>query len=491
MTVSTTTNIINYTGDGFSLTYTYPFAMQPGNTASVLVFQTDTSGNITQLTQPTQYTVVINPAIAPNPTAIGGTVTLAVAPAVGTIITIRRTMALTQTTSLANQGTQYQPVVEGMDDYQAMLVQQLFELLGRNITVAASDPRPAALPPVAQRANLAMGFDSSGNPIAFSTAPAGVISSAMAPFVGAASITAAKLLLGYGSMANENIGALGKGIADDGAGNARVYHVVTPVSTNQSPASANHMNDYVASGTLVFTLPKLTTVFNGYELWVFCISGTSTLSPNAADNFPSAAGGASITLLAGQWARLIGDGISAWQIAMGRFAGVGSTQTRQTFTSGSGTYTTPAGCRRIFARYVGGGGASQGGGVTGTDTTFNSVTAKAGGNAGSGLGGAGGTGGAGAASLRIPGLSGTDATTAGAATGGPQVSTPLGNYGSGARGATGNPSIAGGGSAEYVELIINNPAASYTYSVGVAGTTAGGTGSANGGTGVLIVDEYY
>ena len=50
-----------------------------------------------------------------------------------------------------------------------------------------------------------------------------------------------------------------------------------------------------------------------------------------------------------------------------------ATRTVQVFTSGSGTYTTPAGCKAIWVRCVGGGG---GGGGTGTSP----AAATAGGN---------------------------------------------------------------------------------------------------------------
>lgn len=511
MTVSTTLNKIIYTADGVTTAFTFPFAVQDGGQTDIQVFTT-VAGVITQLTYGTQYTVTLNAPISPNPTGVGGTVNIISTPANGTLVTILRTMTLNQPTSLANQGTLYQPVLEASNDDLAMQVQQLNELLGRQITVAVSDSTPTALPPAAQRANLAMGFDSSGNPTAIATLPAGTVSSAMAPFVGAASIAAAKALLGYGTMANENIGAAGKGIADDGSGNARVNQTITAVATNQSPVAAQHMTNYASSGTLIFTLPKLTNVFNGYELWVFCLSGTATLSPNAADNFPGAAGGASIVLTVGQCARLIGDGVSAWQVFFGRIPGIGSTQTQQILTTGTAaTYTTPAGCRRIVARYRGGGGGGgdvgggAGAGAAGTGTTFNAVTAApgSGGNGGSnggglsGAGGAGGTGGVGAASFRAPGQAGFfggSVPATGALPGGAPGSGGPGNYGQGGAGAPVgggglNGTGAGGGAGEYVELIINNPAATYIYTVGTGGAKAGN--GVNGTAGIIIVDEYY
>lgn len=521
MTVSTTSNKIIYTSDGVTLTYTFPFAVRANGQADINVFTTTTAGVITQLTNGTQYSVTLNAAVAPNPTPVGGSVTLLIAaPASGTLITIRRAVPLTQTTSLANQGTLYQPVLEAMDDAQTMGMQQVLELQGRAIVVSVSDNAPSPLPPAAQRANLVLGFDSSGAPAAVAAAPTGTISSAMIPFVGAASIAAAKAQLGYGSMANENIGVVpnGMGIGDNGAGFARVNQFITAVSTNQSPGAGQHMINYASSGTVVITLPLLSSVFNGYELWGFCLSGTATLSPNVANNFPGLAGGVSIVLTAGQCARLIGDGATVWQIFQGHIPGVGNTQTRTTFTTGSAaTYNVPSGCRRLFVRMIGGGGgggtANTGGaGTAGGTTTFNSINANggSGGTGGStvspGLGGAGGTGGTGSATTRIPGGDGgvgafsTSSTSltwvGGAGVGGAGAFGKAGAYGGGGNGGStgslagsGGGSGGGGGAGEYVELIISLPAASYVYTVG--GSGPGGTGAAAGGGGLIMIDEYY
>jgi len=53
----------------------------------------------------------------------------------------------------------------------------------------------------------------------------------------------------------------------------------------------------------------------------------------------------------------------------------------------------------------------------------------------------------------------------------------------------------GGGEGEYAEIVIDSPAATYTYTVGAggAGGNAGSSGGAGGagGSGYIIVDEYY
>ena len=210
------------------------------------------------------------------------------------------------------------------------------------------------------------------------------------------------------------------------------------------------------------------------------------------------------------------------------FHGAKLLPTRQTFTSGSGTYTTPAGCRQIIVRAIGGGGGSGGRGATqtvnpgaGGNSSFNSIVATGGGaginNCDAGTinnsGGVGGTGGAGTATLRIAG-GGGDGGNSGV------NSQPLGGIGAFGGGGAGlnlvsatNAGVAGatnsgsgasagginqtagsaGGAGEYIEIVINNPSATYSYAVG-AGGTAGVASSVNGalgGSGVVIVDEIY
>lgn len=195
--------------------------------------------------------------------------------------------------------------------------------------------------------------------------------------------------------------------------------------------------------------------------------------------------------------------------------------TTQTFLSGSGTYTTPAGVKQLRIRLIGGGGGGAGSGAlggdggTGGDSAFNSIVATGGGG-GKGLpssllGGVGGTGGSGSASLRIDGGAGQGASTTVVLTpsggsshfGGAGVwpggsSGPGGaakaNTGGGGSGAlnTSTQSGAGGGAGEYVEIVINAPSSTYSYAVGAGG--AAGTGTAVGGvggSGVIIVEEFY
>jgi hypothetical protein len=204
--------------------------------------------------------------------------------------------------------------------------------------------------------------------------------------------------------------------------------------------------------------------------------------------------------------------------------------TRQVFTSGSGTYTTPTNCTAIRVRIKagGGGGGGSGGttgpnGAAGVDSSFGAITAIKGsggiGNAASAIaaGGAGGTGGAGTAfrqvgqaghSVIFPGVTAGWGGPGGGAGGGPSVGVASGagpgaagkaNTGGGGSGSTSagtTQPAGGGGEGEYAEFIILTPAASYAYAVGSGGAGGIGTGTAAatggaGGSGYVIVEEFY
>ena len=202
---------------------------------------------------------------------------------------------------------------------------------------------------------------------------------------------------------------------------------------------------------------------------------------------------------------------------------------RQIFTSGSGTYTTPALATWIEVELIGGGGGGGGSGSsstggtggTGGNTTFSGLTGNGGvggacgGDVNGTLGGVGGAtsggdyGFPGGGGSPCPGLdvnnepggqggngyfggggrgaNGTNAGSAGAT-----------NSGAGGGGAgqnnTADPGT-GGGAGGYANKIINGPAATYSYAVGVAGSAgAAGTGGAVGGAGaagLIIVTEHY
>lgn len=201
--------------------------------------------------------------------------------------------------------------------------------------------------------------------------------------------------------------------------------------------------------------------------------------------------------------------------------------TSQVFTSGSGTYTTPANVRTLLVLMTGGGGGGGGNGTsggggngsTGGTTSFGTslLTANGGGggqangNSGAGAGTAtggilnivGASGGGNGQTANLPGGAGGSAFFGGGAPGGNPGSvgnsapTNSGGGGGGAGGSSTNGIIAAGGgqAGGFLIGLINNPSATYSYVVGGGGSpgTAGTSGFAGGtgGSGVIIVLELY
>ncbi len=200
--------------------------------------------------------------------------------------------------------------------------------------------------------------------------------------------------------------------------------------------------------------------------------------------------------------------------------------TVQKFTSGSGTYTTSAGALYLKVRMTAGGGGGGGSGLTGGtggtggNSTFGTSLLTANGGVGGMFNAQGGSGGSPTVSspaisiLDTAGSNGGTAEQARAfAYGGSGGSNPIsgiapmsnataglsGKLGGGGAGGSGGATAiitgSGGGAGAYIEAIIPNPSATYSYAVGSggAGGTAGTSGFAGGagGNGFIEITEYY
>lgn len=214
----------------------------------------------------------------------------------------------------------------------------------------------------------------------------------------------------------------------------------------------------------------------------------------------------------------------------------GGAPTIQKFTSGAGTYTLPSNPTPLYIQVimVGGGGGGSGSGSassssnggTGGTSSFGTSLSSATGGVGGTWNGNGGTGGVANLGTGPIGTALTGGTGQGygytggggpTSAGGCGAGTPFGgaggggtagvagyagatNTGSGGGGggtttAAGIVSGTGGGAGAYVNEIISNPSATYSYGVGSAGT-AGGAGTGGfaggaGGSGYIEVREFY
>jgi hypothetical protein len=287
--------------------------------------------------------------------------------------------------------------------------------------------------------------------------------------------------------------------------------IPTTGTLNPTPLGTDLFSEYPSGGTSPLSI-QLSTIW-------------STTSSNLTPTGVTAGSYTNTNLTVGADGRItaIGNGICG--------GGGGSTTapTVQSFTSGTGNYTTPAGAVWLRVRMVGAGGGGGGSGTssggstggTGGNTTFGSsfLTANGGGGGShsSGFGSpiTGGT--ASGGDINITGGScGASSNNSAYIFGAPGASTPFGSGGAGgtpsnAGGAAANNTGAGGGASGgvsssvmaagcgtaggYLEKIITSPASTYSYAIGAAGTagSAGTSGYAGGagGSGFVVVEEHY
>jgi hypothetical protein len=309
-TVSNSVSSVTIAGNASQTVFPFNFIGVAPNDIAVIF--TDAAGNQTTIAQG-QYTLSLNAALPGNIWGIGGSVTypLVGSPiANGTTLTIARTVPNTQTVS-SNQGQAFPTAVEGGLDLLAMQIQQL-SVTGRVLESSPADTCSSLgfLPNAVQRANQVLGFDGTGcNPVAVSTLPAGVVSSAMQPVVNAASLAAGRTAFGLGALATEGIGAA---LQDDGASNARVNFGTVQDATSQSVIASFHLTQRFATAAATYTLPLSSTLWNGFGFWVTALNARVTLSPNAADSFSGMSSGGAFILLQGQNAFVTTNATGTW-----------------------------------------------------------------------------------------------------------------------------------------------------------------------------------
>lgn len=248
---------------------------------------------------------------------------------------------------------------------------------------------------------------------------------------------------------------------------------------------------------------------NGSNSNTVAISGGVTTSSYTI-TLPVAAGSS------GQYVTTTGSGTLAFSTP--------TAPTTQVFTTGSGTYTTPANVRYIKVRMVGGGGGGSGGGTTGSgaggnggNSTFGTALLSCTGGSGASTVTGGGGGASSGGFFNISGGQGGGSVNSsvearggsggisffggapGASRGGTAGSTVAANTGSG--GGGGGTVVAsalagaGGGAGGYLEAFISSPSATYAYAVGATGSagSAGtsGTAASAGAAGLILVEEFY
>lgn len=179
-------------GNSANVTWPYNFLI-PAAADLVVTLVDIASGNSTVLA-PSVYTVT------GLGNANGGAVTYPLSGSpltVATYIVVERFVPDVQQTDLINQGAVYPADIEDALDYLTMITQQQQDQINRSIVFSVADTVPVTLPTKTARANLFLGFNSGGDPVAVAGLTAGTtVSAAMIPVVTAPTTAAALTALG-------------------------------------------------------------------------------------------------------------------------------------------------------------------------------------------------------------------------------------------------------------------------------------------------------
>lgn len=195
MTISSNVSRVDIPGNGSATVFSFsPVIIFAASNLQVYV--RDSAGNQTTITQGVGATNwALNFSTFPATGSITYPATGGTPLPVGSTLTIKRVLDLTQLVHLTNQGAYFANVQEAVFDYITCLSQQLQDGLNHTIQLPVTDATaPITLPTSTLRALQLLGFDASGNPIAAQPSSA-LVSSAMQAFTASASTSAAEAIL--------------------------------------------------------------------------------------------------------------------------------------------------------------------------------------------------------------------------------------------------------------------------------------------------------
>ncbi len=148
---------IQYTADGLQTVFTYPFPLFQAADMAVYLDQTE---------QDAAYSVTGAGASS------GGDVAFDAAPPEGTIVTLRRQLAIQRTSDFQEGGAFRAKVINDELDYQTAALQQVEAEAARGLKLSPTDTATSMeIPSKADRANKQLGFDANGEVIATSGTP--------------------------------------------------------------------------------------------------------------------------------------------------------------------------------------------------------------------------------------------------------------------------------------------------------------------------------
>lgn len=143
MTIQNTTIRKAGPSQGNGVTTVFPFTFKVFTATDILVTYLDASGVESVLVLSTNYTVSLNADQNASP---GGSVTLLVAPATATYITLTSQVTNTQNLNLTNSGGFYPQSINDALDRTVIEIQQLAEKVSRTVSIPTSSTASVTLP---------------------------------------------------------------------------------------------------------------------------------------------------------------------------------------------------------------------------------------------------------------------------------------------------------------------------------------------------------
>lgn len=202
MTVSSTYTAPQYSGNGVSAAFSFPYAFFSPSDLVVVLFDATTALNTPVqpvLNGGATYDYTVSGSVDANlGEYASATITFNTPPASNHRITIYRAVPATQQISLSNTGAFPAKTIEGELDRLTMVAQQLAAAQARSLLAPVTDlPLNLGLPAVDARKNMMLGFNGSGVPVALaSLVGTASVSSTMIPVVQASTRAEAFGLIG-------------------------------------------------------------------------------------------------------------------------------------------------------------------------------------------------------------------------------------------------------------------------------------------------------
>ena len=282
MTIAKTTSRAQYSGNGSTAAFSFPYRFFADADLDVYVL-VESSGVETLQVLTTHYTV------SNNGDETGGTVTMITPPASGEVLTIVRSTAQTQSTDYQSNDAFPAETHEAALDRLTLLVQQLQEAVDRSITLPISDAGADTELPY-NRADKFLAFDASKNLVAVSTVASEVT---VSPYME--------------TLLDDTTAVAGRDTLEISVKNLSKSADYTPVAADRSKV-------ITCTAGMTLNLTSAATLGNGWYAFVIASGGDVIVDPAGSETIN---GVATITIKDGTSALVFCDGTGFSTIGIG------------------------------------------------------------------------------------------------------------------------------------------------------------------------------